>query len=97
MGMYRRRRVVFVLMACLLLVGCAELGDFFEILAYEESEDPEVQRSAEVIARIREEREVEDSLQRFAETGELRHLEANAVQKSRGIRKHDRRDHAASR
>ncbi len=73
------RRVVLVawsVLAVFALSGCAELGDFFEILAYEESEDPEVQRSAAVIAEIREEREVEDSLQRFAETGELRHLEA---------------------
>ena len=67
---------LMVTVALLGAVGCAELGDFFEILAYEESDDPEVQRSADVIAEIREEREVEESLRRFAETGELRHLEA---------------------
>ena len=74
--MKRLVRVACCLLAVFALVGCAELGDFFEILAYEESEDPEVRRSAEVIAQFREEREVEESLRRFADTGELRHLEA---------------------
>lgn len=69
-------RIVGVLLTLLMVTSCAELGDFFEILAYEESEDPEVQRTAEVIAQSREEREVEESLRRFADTGELRHLEA---------------------
>lgn len=69
-------RILWLLLAALALSSCAELGDFFEILAYEESADPEVQRSAKAIAELRQEREVEDSLRRFAETGELRHLEA---------------------
>jgi hypothetical protein len=70
-------RTALLLGAMLLLTSCLDdLFDFFEIIAYSESDDPEIRETGETIAEIREEREVQEALDRYAETGDPRHLEA---------------------
>lgn len=67
------------LAACALLTlalsGCVEFLDLLEITAYEESDDPRVKKTGEVLREIEEERQVRNALDLFAETGDPRYLE----------------------
>lgn len=71
----RLLRIVALVLVVALSSGCVELFDLFEVQAYEESTDPEVQRTGQALREAREEREVQESLDRFLATGDRSHLD----------------------
>ena len=77
--MNRRQRAALlapILVLMLSTTACLdELAEVFQIIAYSESDDPDVRRTGESLAEIREEREAREALDRFIETGERRHLD----------------------
>ncbi len=68
-------RLASLLVAFSMLAGCAEMADMFEIMAFEESNDPKVQRTGRVLREMQEEREFESEIDRFLETGDPTHLD----------------------
>jgi hypothetical protein len=65
-----------VLLLTLLLSACLdEISAILEIAAYSESDDPEVKKTGEVLAKMKEEKDVQDALDSFASTGDPRFLE----------------------
>ncbi|NQV05576.1 hypothetical protein HQ535_03420 [bacterium] len=79
---HRWFRLVAILLVALATTGCLdELTAIFEIIAFEESEDPQVRRTGKVLREIKDEREVENNLKLFRETGDRRYLaNAKAIQ-----------------
>lgn len=80
----RRRtfvRLATPLLAVFVLTGCVdELADLFEIIAFEESDDPELANTGKALREAREEGEVRELVDRFVETGDPRFLtDAKAV------------------
>jgi len=66
-----------IVLASLLFSACLdEISAIFEIVAYEESEDPEVRDVGEVLAEVRVAREVRTLERQFLETGDGKHLDA---------------------
>ncbi len=69
-------RLAPILLAMFVLTGCLdELATLFEIMAYEESDDPEVREVGKTIREIEKEREARDKIDQFLETGDRRFLE----------------------
>lgn len=69
-------RIAPMLVVAFILAGCAaELGDMFEIIAYEESDDPNIRETGKVLRKIKEQDEVNDKLDQFRETGDPRFLD----------------------
>lgn len=69
------RSLIAALAIVLLTTGCAEFIDFFEIIAYEESDDPNLRRTGTALRELKEEQEVQESLDQFLETGDPSHLD----------------------
>jgi len=81
--MTRAVRIAALCLAVALMAGCVEFLDLLEITAYEESDDPRVKKTGEVLREIEEERQVRNALDLFAETGDPRYLEdARAIRPS---------------
>ena len=78
--MTRVVRIVAMCVAVALMAGCVEFLDLLEITAYEESDDPRVKKTGEVLREIEEDRQVRNALDKYVETGDPRFLEdARAV------------------
>ena len=71
----RLGRAVASVLLLFALSGCAEFIDFFEIIAYEESDDPNIRKTGQAPREIKEEQDVQDALDMFLETGDTSHLD----------------------
>jgi len=70
-------RLAVAIMAPVILTGCIdELSEIFTIIAFSESDDPDVRRSGELIANNRERIEVNDLVDKFLETGDESNLDS---------------------